>query len=668
MHPGRTALLIIVLGVAACSGSPGAPTTKPLPTPDSFAPLLSPAPLSPRIASYEIDVGYDATARRLRATQRLRWTNTAARAVDMLPFHLYMNAFKNDESVFMRESRGEHRSAEASEDGWGWIEVNSIRIGGVELVDRARFPALPDETVMEVPLDAALGPGASIEVEIGFEVQLPEVFSRTGTKGDFAMVGQWFPKIGVLAGAPGQERWHCEPFHLNSEFFADFGVYDVRITVPTTHVVAATGVLTHAEDKGDGTRTFTYRAEDVHDFAWMIDPYMRVVSGTVATERGPVEVRVYHRAEQAAFAERHLQAGIGAIREFSRLYVPYPWPVMSIIDPPSDAVSGAGGMEYPMLVTTAGDDVFMRPGMYGPEYITVHEVGHNWFQGILASNEIDEAWLDEGVNEYADSVVMEAIYGQGTSMLDWGGLRGDGIALQTVSERLGSIIAPIATVSYEFPDFGSYADATYTKTAAVLRTLESIVGKDEMREAMRVYAQRFAFRHPTGDDLIRTLEDVLGRELDWYLEPALHGTGAARLEVDDIDCREKHEPRGVFGRGQERRTVTDVDAPDSDAWICEIMVVNLGSVPVPVDVRIAYTDGTETRQRWEPAPGRAWERLQVEHSAPVARVTIDPERRVLINDELLERDVRVDPETAASRRAGARVQFWTQTAMQVLGL
>src|SRR5262249_4542177 len=205
---------------------------------------------------------------------------------------------------------------------------------------------------------------------------VPEVFARTGYKGEFHMVAQWFPKIGVRVGPPGAERWECQPFHINNEFFADFGTYDVALTVPSTHTVAATGVLTNAVDAGGGMRTLTYHAEDVHDFAWMADPYMEVMPGQAKlAEEGTVEVRVYYRPEQRDFARRHLEAATGAIEKFSAMFVPYPWPILSVIDPPVDAASGAGGMEYPTLVTTGAawplrDSVFARPGVPLPAFVT----------------------------------------------------------------------------------------------------------------------------------------------------------------------------------------------------------------------------------------------------------------------------------------------------------
>jgi len=158
-------------------------------------------------------------------TALVTWTNTCATAVDRLPFHLYLNGFKNEDSLFMVSSRGVMRGAKAGAEAWGWIQIESVQIGGVELVgklEKVKPREAPlDETVVELPLPAPVEPGKSIEVAFKFTDQLPEVFARTGFKGDFHMVGQWFPKVGVRVGPAGSERWECQPFHVNTEFFAN---------------------------------------------------------------------------------------------------------------------------------------------------------------------------------------------------------------------------------------------------------------------------------------------------------------------------------------------------------------------------------------------------------------------------------------------------------------
>lgn len=651
--------LLTVCLAFACGGERPI-SDRPAPVPDAVAPVLGGEARSARIANYQIRARLDAGTRRITAEQTLRWTNTGREPVASLPFHLYLNGFKNESSLFMRSSGGSHRGEVASDDAWGWIDVADITVDGAAA---AAEHVGPDETVLEVATAAPIEPGATVEIAMRFSAQLPEVFARTGYKGAFIMVGQWFPKIGVRIDAADGERWHCEPFHVNSEFFADFGTYDVELTVPRTHVVAATGVLTAARDGDDGTRTLTYRAEDVHDFAWMADPWMQVISGTARTELGEVEVRVYHRPEQAAFARRHLRAGIGSIEHFSALYVPYPWPIMSIIDPPPEAMGSAGGMEYPTLVTTAGDLVVTPPGVRLPEFVTVHEVGHNWFQGILASNEVEEAWLDEGVNEYADGLVMAAIYGDDANLIDYLGWSADTLQARRI-EDIASLPAPIATRAPAFPDGEAYAGASYAKTALALATLENIVGRERFRAAMKSYATTWAFRHPTGRDLWASLEASLGEDLSWFVEPVFYGRGVVDHRVRSIRCRARREPAGVFGAGDQRRTVAR--SSQNDTRVCVVVVANLGDVPVPVDIELRFADGTRARERWD---GRSpWHELRTEHTADVSAVVIDPDRTILIDVAYLASGKRREPDTTATRAAGARVQFWTQSLMQLGGL
>lgn len=667
----RTVLIALAL-VAACRPDHGPARVKKLPAPDDSPALRGGGPpRSSRIASYKIEARLDGARHTIEGKQTLIWTNAGGSPVDVLPFHLYLNAFKNESSLFMRSSGGRLRRARASETGWGWIQVDSVIIKGVEQVAKLRYPHLPDETVAELPLAEPVEPGSTIEVQMKFTAQLPEVFARTGYAGDFHLVGQWFPKIGVRVG----ETWECRPFHGNTEFFADFGVYDVTLTVPNTHVVAATGVLVEAADTAGQMRTYRYHAEDVHDFVWMADPYMIVDKKTGKTpfvgqanvEDGTVEVRVYARPGQEAFARRHLQAAIGAIERFSHYFVPYPWPIMTVIDPPPEAVAGAGGMEYPTLVTTAGDSVFARPGVRLPEFVTVHEVGHNWFQGILASNEPLEAWLDEGVNEWADFLVMRDLYGAGKNGIDWGGWQADLQALRdAVRGDLSSLPAPIATAAYAFPDFDAYAQASYNGMSSVLTTLEKHVGSAKFLAAMKAYAREFAFKHPTGRDFYATLERELGMDLDWYFGPAMHEVGGHRIAVRTAECRSMHPIRGVFGEGASRKTKTEAESPATGTYRCEVVLQNTGVIHVPVEVRLEFEDGSRLDLVWDDRGNGNWWRTEVERSSKLVEVRIDPNRKLWLGDRATYA-VRVRGDGSASLRAAARIASWAQTLMQLVG-
>ena len=662
-------LLPLVLALAACGHDHGPPHVRKMDRPDGSPALRGGGTArSPRIANYKIDVRLDAVRHQLAATETLTWTNTGASAVDKLPFHLYLNAFKNESSLFMRSSRGEMRGAKASDSAWGWITVDSLQIAGVELASKLKLVAPPDETVAELPLATPIAPGQTVDINFKFSAQLPEVFARTGYKGEFNMVGQWFPKIGVRTGPPGLEQWQCAALSANTEFFADFGVYDVKITVPSTYTVAATGVLTQASESPGGTRTFDYHAEDVHDFAWAADPFFNTRSQDVTVDGGPpVHVKVYFRNEQLDFALRHLQAGVGAIEKFSADFVPYPWSQMTIIDPPIDAAAGAGGMEYPTLVTTEGDSVFIRPGMKFPEYVTVHEVGHNWFQGILASNEPEEAWMDEGINEWADAHVMTDLYGARTSGIDQYGFQADIVALRnTIVDDPSSLPQPIATAAYAFLDTTAYAETTYDYTMRAMLTLEHEVGSAKFMAAMKAYAKAFAFKHPTGADLFATLSHELGDDFSWFFGPAFQQVGGAKYKIHSTACRQAHDIRGVVADGTGKKTRTETEAPDTGTWVCEVVVENTGPVHVPVDVELRFADDSTQRMHWDDKGNGTFERFTVEHSTKLAAVRIDPDNLEMI-DSPLHHAYRVDGEGAASLRAGARIASWAQTLMQLVG-
>lgn len=665
----RTAVLVGI-AVAGCGSDRGPPSLRPLPKVDASPALRGGgAARSQRIANYKIEARLDPVRHQIAASQTLTWTNPGETAVDMLPFHLYLNGFKNEQSLFMRSSRGALRGVRASEASWGYLQIDSLRIAGADLTGKLRPPAnaAGDETVMELALPEPVAPGATIEIAFQFTAQLPEVFARTGYKGEFHMIGQWFPKIGVRTGPPGAERWDCQPLHANTEFFADFGSYDVALTVPATHTVAATGVLTNAVDAGHGLRTLTYHAEDVHDFAWMADPYMSVMSRQAKLEGGNVEVRVYYRPEQRAFARRHLEAATGAIEKFSAMFVPYPWPIMSVIDPPVDAAAGAGGMEYPTLVTTAGDSVFARPGMRLPEFVTVHEVGHNWFQGMLASNEFDEAWLDEGVNEWADGRAMAELYGPRSSAIEWAGWQAELAALErAVESRPGDSPSPIATAASAFVDSAAYGEATYIETSQALQTLEHLVGSQRFAAAMKAYARQFAFHHPSERDLFDTLNRELGQDFGWLLGPAFHGVGGLDLKLRHAGCRAAHAVRGVFGEGSARKTVTEAEAPATGTWSCEVVVQSTGPIHVPIDIELKFADGSSKHVRWDDRGTSTWERFTVERSSRLVEVWLDPEAKVALDDPTLHH-YRLDGDGAAALRGGAWFGSFAQTLMQIVG-
>lgn len=664
----RSAVALALIALLACGREASAPRVRPMPKVDGSPALRGGGPArSKRIANYKIEAALDPVKHVVTGSETISWTNSGETSVDRLPFHLYLNAFKNESTLFMRTSGGAIRGAKASLDHWGWIQIDRAQLGGVDVTSKLEMPGTDhDETVVELPLAEPVAPGATIEIAFKFTAQLPEVFARTGFSGDFHLVGQWFPKIGVRIGPPGAERWECRAFHSHQEFFADFGTYDVTLTVPNTYVVAATGVLSAAkEDATAGTHTYTYRAEDVHDFVWMADPHMEVMSGQAKLEDGTVEVRVLYRPEQKEFARRHLDAAVGAIAKFSTMFTPYPWPILTVVDPPVEAAMSAGGMEYPTLVTTAGDTVFARPGMRLPEFVTVHEIGHNWFQGMLASNEPAESWLDEGVNDWADAKVMAELYGPRSSAIDWMGWQAEVTALRrAVADDPGSLPSPIATAAASFVDFDGYASATYESTSRALLTLENVVGSTRFAAAMKTYAKKFAFTHPTGRDLFDTLSKELDQDLAWFEGPVFHQVGGHRLSIRTATCQLAHAPRGVFGSGSAMRVESGFEL---QGYTCEVVITNTGTIHVPVEIELRFLDGGSQRVKWDDRGTTNWQRFLVQRSTPLAEIRIDPDNKLAL-DSPMQHHFRLEGNGDASLRAASWFAATTQMLMQVIGL
>jgi hypothetical protein len=427
----------------------------------------------------------------LAGSLELDLENLSGERLDQLWFHLYLNAFANNRSTHLLASRGMLRDTKVS-DEWGFSEIRSIRLlGAGEPVDLLpslswRWPSVPnpeDRTVFSVDLPNGLEPGAQLTLAIEWDSVLPRVRRRTGTKGDFLFLGQWFPKLGVYEPGRG---WNCLPFHAFTEWYADFGTFDVRFDLPVEYAdkVFASGVRTNQVQRGERVLvSFAAPSEEdrglvdrmaapvaaeqpqprrLHDFAMAADPDFKAFSKPFRFDdwaaRFPAEVERARRAFGAEFspalrevivevaiqeerevqAERHYEAACAALFFYGLWFGEYPFERLTVIDPAYGA-SEAAGMEYPTLFT-AGTRLFTRRSMHSPESVTIHEAGHQWFQGIVASNEFEAAWLDEGLNTYADSEVLARVYGDERATTDYAGIPFDGVQLARFGSGLSGRI------------------------------------------------------------------------------------------------------------------------------------------------------------------------------------------------------------------------------------
>ncbi|HLT38201.1 MAG TPA: hypothetical protein VK034_18075, partial [Enhygromyxa sp.] len=277
-------VLTACLALAACDGP--SPKFEPIAEPEQ---ALRPEPLRGRIpehahvVDYWIDARLDEQTHEIHGLMRMAWRNRTQRTVDRLPFHLYMNGFRAEDTAWMASARGSHRDQDFARDRWGFIHVARVSLLAREPSEPTvvleqtpaapgqplQFAELDEPSLMTVTLDQPIGPGESLVLELEFTTRLPQVFARTGYYGDFHMAGQWFPKIGVLEEQGG---WQAHEFGLFSEFYADFGDYEVLLDVPAGYVVGATGILVDEQPLDGDRKQLRYRAQMVHDFAWVADP------------------------------------------------------------------------------------------------------------------------------------------------------------------------------------------------------------------------------------------------------------------------------------------------------------------------------------------------------------------------------------------------------------
>jgi hypothetical protein len=600
-------------------------------------------PLSERVVAYDIDARFDAQKKTIDASETLTYRNLTGKPQDTFPFHLYLNAFQPN-STAMREERRDRSTFEWEEKYRASVEVTSLSVVGMgDLTSKIHFVSpddgnADDRTVFEVTLPKPVLPGASVEFKIQFHDQLGEVLARTGYKNDFVMGAQWFPKVGVW----WQGAWNCHQFHNTTEFFADFGTFDVRLTVPQNEVVGASGVEISNTNNPDGTKTLTFRGEDIHDFAWTASPRFREFTDTFNGSMGPVRIRALMQPEHVRQGGRHVGITKQTLEHFDRWYGPYPYKQITMVDPPSNAFR-AGGMEYPTLFT--GDTAWWMPeGLHLPELVVEHEFGHQYWYGMVATNEFEDAWLDEGINSYTECKILDDILGPERSVMSlWGITEGD-----DGQQREGYLDVadrdPMTRFAFQYLNFDSYAGITYGKTATVFLTLEKVIGEATMRRALQTYFMRYRFTHPTKEDFLRTVEEVSGQNLRWFFDQAVYGTAILDYEIlkassERLDWNDKNPPEAKNGQ---------------TAYRTQVVVHRKGDFIFPVDVVVKFDNGETLREHWD---GRdRWVRYNYDKKAKIVSAEIDYENAVHLDKNFFNNSYKVE---ADNRAASKIARYWT---------
>jgi hypothetical protein len=628
--------------------------------------LRVPGPLSPRVASYAIQARLTPDNHTVEGHEKLTWRNLQSGDARTLVFHLYMNAFKNEGSTFFKESHGRLRSATAEKHGWGSIDVSKIKVGGVDVTKAWKV----DDTLASVQLDQPIPAGAQVEIEIDWKTVLPKVFARTGYHDDFYAIGQWFPKIGVWdCGPPQGCRWRAHQHHAYSEFFSDYGVYDVDFTAPAKYWVGASGVYTGEEAKG-AEKVLHFHAEDVHDFAIVASPKFKPVEDTYTDGTGKVKLELLGIPGHEANFPRHLAAARAGLEEFGRRFGPYPYSQLTIVDIP-DGAEGAGGMEYPTLITTF--DLPVPKGIHELENTTIHELGHQYFYGMVGSDEVEEAWLDEGFTETLTDWGLSNQFGRERSDWDILGHRAAHAELMRLGYRGVATSAPLETRAFDFMSFGSYGSITYAKTNVVLRTLEGLIGPDKMEAAMRAYFERWRFHHPRIDDFVASFDGAYGQDLTWFWQPALRSTAVLDYEVLSIANREKHALAGLFDADGGARKEVEPDEKAKAPWSSEVVVHRRGDFVFPVILKVVFQakDGeppVEKIEHWDGGrDGPTWKRFTYEGDQKVAWATVDPDDKVPLDVNRWNNGLRAEPDDGPRARVTGTFSSLVSTLLAWVG-
>ncbi|MGC2819371.1 MAG: M1 family metallopeptidase [Candidatus Sulfotelmatobacter sp.] len=627
--------------------------------PDTTLAINSDEPMSQRVVHYEIDAKYDAASHTVNASEVLTYHNLTGQALDHFPFHLYQNAFQPN-STFVREAKVAG-NRDTSYEKWetkeyGSEDIQSIEVVGQgDLTSRLKFiqpddSNKDDKTVVDLPLAKPIPAGEYVQFKISFQTKFPETQARSGWKRDFVLGGQWFPKVGVW----WHGAWNCHQYHAMTEFFADFGVYDVKLTVPQYEVVGASGVKVGEVNNSDKTKTVTYHGDDIHDFAWTASPRYKVKEdGVFQGQMGPVQMRILMQPAHWSQVGRHEKILKESLEHFESWYGPYPYKTITLVDPEPD--SAAGGMEYPTFIT--GDTSwFMPEGLHLPELVVEHEFGHQYWYGMVATNEFEDAWMDEGINSYTEVKVLDSILGKKTSILN---LAGASVG-EREEQRLGYIgvadVDPIAQKAYDYYSYNSYAGVTYGKTASVLLTLEGIIGEDTMAKAMHVYFMKYRFTHPTKEDFLKTIEDVSGKNLRWYFDQAIYGSQVMDYKVLKIESF----PANWY---EDKKSSSKKDDKDT-VYRSYVWLQRKGDFVMPVDVEIKFDNGEKIREHWDGVS--RWTKFIYEKKAKVESAEIDPDHKIQIDRNDFNNSYTAEGHGKPARKLANYWLFMTQWLGQAL--
>jgi hypothetical protein len=529
--------------------------------------------------SYKIEVKLDDKKHILHGFENLLYKNNSPQTLAVIYMHVWPNAYKNKQTALAQQlKRNEgNKIAKADAKDLGCIDSLDFKVDG-KAVKWAYREAHQDIVVLQ--LNEALKPGASISITTPFKVQIPSgSLSRLGHIGQSYQITQWYPKPAVY----DQNGWNAMPYLNQGEFYSEFGSFDVKITVPSNYVVGATGELQTASEvsflnqKVDESKkklekllnsdtersknfpesasewkTIQYKQDRVHDFAWFADKRFLVLRGEVVLPHSKDTVTTWamFTPQNAKLWANSLEYLHDGTYYYSLWNGDYPYKHVTAID---GTISAGGGMEYPMI-TVIGNSSSKEE----LEVVIVHEVGHNWFYGILGSNERVHGWMDEGLNTLNEMRYVQTQYPYNTRFSDM--VAGGRFHLNDLDHHdSGDIMyrtlasfgldQPLETHSDDFSSF-NYGAIMYQKTGVIFFYLMDYLGAENFDAAMSAYYQQWKFKHPQPADLQKTLETQTGKDLSWLFEDLIQTTKHIDYKVKAVQISKTGTVVKLANKGQ----------------------------------------------------------------------------------------------------------------------
>ncbi len=494
---------------------------------------------------FAISVQLDPKTKSFTANETIVYKNNSPQALTFIWFHLYPNAYKNNSTALFRQLANDNQRKDrfpSHKDGF--ITGLNFTVNG-EAATTEPYPDKNTIDIVKLILPHTLQPGDSITIATPFTVQLPSYFSRSGFSDSEFIVCQWYPKPAMF----DKNGWHEMPYLDMGEFYSEYATYDVKITVPSNYVVAATGMLQNADElaayKASGayntanpnsepkryqpitteaTKELVYHVDSVPDFAWFADPSFIVEYDTLQLGSQVIGAFTYHYNKPNTQWRNSTAYVKDAVHHYSRWIGAYDYPLVQAVEGPKNNV--AGGMEYPTITLITAPDA--KPETL--DNMITHEVGHNWFMSMLGTNERDHAWMDEGLNSYYEFRYMAEKYRSNLilgSMIPDEMKKMDEASFQyAVYNALMQIPVnyAIETPAAAFTGSQDYAITEYVKTAEWMFLLENSVGEEKVDAAFQHYFSLWKNKHPQPEDCKAAFEEAIGGSLSSFFS-LLNKTG-----------------------------------------------------------------------------------------------------------------------------------------------